>query len=76
MAKPQVKKAAGPADKGLRIVSRKDSFRRCGRAFGIEPVVIALADLSDEEVALLENEPQLLVARVDINIDPPAKADK
>ena len=73
MTKPQVKKAAGPADKGLRIVSRKDAFRRCGRAFGVEPVVIALADLSDEEVDLLKAEPQLLVAEVDIKPEPETK---
>lgn len=73
MAKTQVKKAAGPADKGLRIVARKDSFRRCGRVFGIEPVVIALADLTEEELELLKNERQLLVAEVDI--EPPAEPE-
>lgn len=70
MAKTTVKKAAGPADKGLRIVARKDAFRRCGRVFGAEAVEIALADLTEEEVELLEQETQLVVTRVDIKPAP------
>lgn len=75
MAKPQVKKAAGPADKGLRIVARKDVFRRCGRAFGAEPIEIALTNLTEDEVAILEAETQLVVTRVDITAatEPEAK---
>ena len=69
MAKALEKKPAGPADKGLRIVARKDVFRRCGRTFGAEAVTIPLADLTQEDVTALKDEPQLVV--VDVDIEPP-----
>lgn len=72
MDKTPVKKPAGPANKGLRIVARKDLFRRCGRAFGAEPVVIPLTDVSAGEVEILKAEAQLVV--VDVDIEPPKDA--
>jgi hypothetical protein len=63
--KPQTP-AAGPADRGLQIVSRPASFWRCGRQFSAEPTVIALSELSEDEVATLKAEPMLAVAEVAI----------
>lgn len=59
-------KPAGPANKGLKIVSRPATFMRCGRQFSGHPTVIALADLSADEVDRLKAEPQLVVTEVDI----------
>jgi Mu-like prophage FluMu N-terminal domain len=69
MAKTPAKKPAGSADKGLKIVARKDSFRRCGRVFGAEPTVISLSDLTIEEVEQLQAEPQLVVVECDIPVE-------
>lgn len=64
-------KAAGPATKGLRIVARPPTFRRAGFTFTAEAQTIPLSDLSDEQVALLQSEANLVVSEVDI----PAPAD-
>lgn len=65
-------KAAGPATKGLRIVARSDKgFRRCGRAFGPEGTTLPLSELTEDEVATLKDEAQLVVVEVDIE---PVKA--
>ncbi|WP_454908389.1 HI1506-related protein [Variovorax gossypii] len=57
--------------KGLRVVGRSEGFRRAGRAFGAEPVEIALSDLSKEQIKALRDERQLVVT--DIEIDLPAQ---
>ena len=59
-------KPAGPATRGLSIVSRPPTFMRCGRQFSAEPRVVPLAELSDEEVTRLKDEPNLVVSEVDI----------
>ncbi|WP_374348633.1 hypothetical protein [Chitinimonas sp.] len=45
----------------LSVVSRPESFRRCGRTFSRTPTVIPVADLSEAEAALLLGEPMLVV---------------
>lgn len=55
--------------KALRVVSRKEGFRRAGRAFGAEPVEIPLSDLKKGEIEALKGEPMLVVTEVEI--DPP-----
>lgn len=58
---------AGPANKGLKIVSRAEGgFRRAGRFFPFEGITIPLSDLTEDEVALLRSEMQLVVVDVDI----------
>ncbi|MBK1614993.1 hypothetical protein CKO44_16105 [Rubrivivax gelatinosus] len=52
--------------KGLRIVSRKEGFRRAGRAFGAEPVEIPLSDLKKAEIEALKDEPMLVVTETEI----------
>lgn len=60
-------KAAGPADKGLRIVARpQQGIRRAGRHFSAEGTTIPLSELTAEEVEQLGAEPQLVVVAVDI----------
>lgn len=49
---------------GLRITSRREGFRRAGRAWGKQPTEIALADLSDEEIAMLKAESMLAVEEI------------
>jgi len=60
-------RAAGPADKGLKIVSRSlQGFRRCGREWTAEGTTVPLSELSEDEVAQLRAEPQLVVVDVEI----------
>lgn len=60
-------KAAGPADKGLKIVSRSEQgMRRAGRFFGPEGETIPLSELTEEEVEALKAERNLVVVEVDI----------
>lgn len=66
-------KAAGPATKGLRVVARREVFRRAGRVFTAEATTIPLSELSDDDVDALKAEPQLVVSEVDIE---PAAQDK
>ena len=62
---------AGPATKGLKIVSRPASFMRCGRQFTADPTTIPLSELTPDEVERLQAEPALVVSEVDI--EPEAK---
>lgn len=64
--------AAGPETKGLRIVAKREGFRRAGHAFGSEPLTIPLSKLTPDEVEQLENDRMLVVVRVDI--EPVAEA--
>lgn len=66
MANTLKTKPAGPANKGLKIVSRPAGFMRCGRMFTAEPTTIALSDLTVDEVDRLNAEPLLVVQEVDI----------
>lgn len=68
------KQAAGPATKGLRIVSRSEQgFRRCGRHFGPDGTTVPLSELTEAEVSVLQGERQLIVVEVDIGTDDEAK---
>ncbi len=54
--------------KALKIRStRKAGFRRAGYRFSVEPTVISVADLSEEQIAALKAEPNLLVEEVDLD---------
>ena len=57
---------AGPATKGLQVVSRPASRMRCGRQFTGEPTTIALSELSADEVQRFKDDPELVVTEVDI----------
>lgn len=63
------KQAAGPADKGLRVVARpQGGFRRAGFHFSAEGITLPLSDLTADQVEQLREEPQLVV--VDVDIEP------
>ena len=53
------------AEKVLVIVSSREGFRRAGHRFGKEPVTLRLADLTDEQVAMLKAEPMLVVTETE-----------
>lgn len=45
-----------PARKGLRITAVRDGFRRGGRAWRREPIVVPLDEFTDEQVKQLREE--------------------
>jgi hypothetical protein len=57
-----VKPGAGNA---LSIVCSREGFRRAGYAFGKQPVVIALTDLSKAQIRQLREEALLTITEVD-----------
>lgn len=59
------KTAAGPADKGLEVISKKDGFRRAGREWSGTQTV-SLAELTNDQVDALMNEPMLVVREVEL----------
>lgn len=68
--------AAGPAGKGLKVVPKKDGFRRAGRVFTGEGQVIPYEDLTEQEVEQLTTEPMLVVMEVDLPKAEPESAPK
>ena len=59
-----------PADKGLRVISRRPSFWRAGRQFGAVPSDVPLSELTEEQEEQIraEGQPggQLVVQDIDI----------
>lgn len=53
----------------LRIISRRDGFRRCGRAWSAAGAVVDSADFSPEELERLRADPVLIVQ--DADAEPP-----
>lgn len=66
MATKQTHKPAGAPTKGLKVISAREGFRRGGHAFGKEPRVVALSELTPEQAEAIREEPMLAVAEVDI----------
>lgn len=66
MATAKKPKAAGPADKGLKVTSRPASFRRGGYTFTGEAQVIPLSDLTEEQVEQITGDTNLVSQLVDI----------
>jgi hypothetical protein len=58
--------SAGPAGKGLKVVPKRDGFRRAGHVFSGEGKTIAYADLTDDQVEQLKGDPMLVVIEVDL----------
>jgi hypothetical protein len=69
-------KAAGAATEGITVVSRPATFRRAGYTFSAEPTTISLADLSEEQLAQIEGDSNLVKFRVEIKAKPETKAEK
>jgi hypothetical protein len=74
MATKAKTKPAGPADRGLEVTARRESFWRAGLQFTREARVVPLAELTPEQADAIRTEGdggQLVVSEVDIA---PAKA--
>ncbi|WP_416053126.1 hypothetical protein [Cupriavidus basilensis] len=55
--------------KVLRVVSRKDSFRRAGHEFGAEPKNLPLDTLHQDHVSAIKGDPNLVAVEVEVTID-------
>jgi len=51
---------------GLEVTSTRDGFRRAGFAWSKKPTVVPCADLTQEQIDMLINEPALAVREVDL----------
>ena len=60
---------AGPAGRGLKVISAREGFRRAGHVFGREPVTVSLAALTPEQHQALLDEPALACVEVDLAAD-------
>lgn len=69
-APEQTQKLAGAGEmqgfNALRITAAREGFRRAGRAWSKTPVDVPLADLTDDQVALLRAESLLTVEDITI----------
>lgn len=61
--KPKTKKIPG-----LRISAKVDGFRRAGRAWRVAPTDVPLSEFDKAQIAALYDEPQLVVADVEIEV--------
>lgn len=66
MAKASRTKAAGGADRGLKVTSRPATFRRAGYNFSSEARVIPLDQLTEEQYDQITTETMLVAQEVDI----------
>lgn len=60
--KPKPKASEVPTDGSLTVVGPEKGRRRAGRRFGPEPVVIAVADLDEDDLQAIRNDPALIVS--------------
>jgi hypothetical protein len=74
MASNKKAKPAGDAGKSLKVISRPERFRRCGREFSGTPTYIPLDELSEDELATLQAETKLVTEVVDTPADEATKA--
>lgn len=68
------KKPGGPTGKGLKVVPKRDGFRRAGHVFSGDGKTIAYADLTEDQVDLLKGEPMLVVMEVELPREADAEA--
>jgi len=52
--------------KALKIIAKRDGFRRAGHAFGSEATLIKVADLNADQVKALKAEPMLVVSETTV----------
>lgn len=53
---------------GLRIRSKTAGFRRAGRKWPAEPVEVLASEFSDEQIAMLREERELIVEDIEIEV--------
>ena len=58
-----------PKRKVIRIVAKKDGFRRCGVAHRDTPTDYEIGHWSEEQLEILRSEPDLLVAETEVEDD-------
>lgn len=51
----------------LSVVSSREGFRRGGRAWGKDEVVVKLSELTDEQIAQLKGESLLTVTEIEVD---------
>lgn len=51
--------------KALLIAAAREGFRRAGRAWSVAPTMVALADLTADQIKQLRDEPALVVREID-----------
>lgn len=64
--KPTNPPESAKTEKALSVQSSRDGFRRAGRAWGKEATVVALSELTQEQIEQIRNEEMLTVAEVEI----------
>ncbi len=69
MAMTKDKKPGGPEGKGLKVVPKRDGFRRAGYVFSGEGQTIPYSDLTGDQVDLLKGDRMLVVVEVDLPKD-------
>lgn len=65
---------AGEATKGIEVIAKTEVFYRAGRQWGQNPTVVPLAELTEDELQELRDEPMLIVRDVDIKAEGEATA--
>lgn len=65
---------AGEANKGIEVIAKTEVFYRAGRQWGQSPTVVPLADLTEDELQELRDEPMLIVRDVEIKAEGEATA--
>ena len=64
---PQQKaKPAGKSTEAIKVIPKRAGFRRAGYAFPEEGLTIRLSELNDKQLEQLENEPMLVVMRMEV----------
>ena len=51
----------------LSVVSRRNGFRRAGRAWSKEPTTVKLSDLTEDQIDAIKEESMLIVTEVEID---------
>jgi Mu-like prophage FluMu N-terminal domain len=66
MAKNDKAKPAGAATKGLKVIAKRDGFRRAGHVFSGEAKVLPLSELTEEQADAIRAESMLVCTEVEI----------
>lgn len=74
--KPAAPKAPKPGEdeevatvKALSVQSKRDGFRRAGRVWSKECIVVPLSELTKDEIKQIRNESMLIVEDIDVAAD-------
>ena len=59
-------KPAGAVTEAIKVIPKRAGFRRAGYAFPEEGLTIRLSELNDKQLEQLENEPMLVVMRMEV----------